>query len=405
MSRNGGQIPKRPNGRGFPRIKRSCGFVNGVWVGQINVVGGTLDPNLYRRLRDMVDDLYDRGDAETLIRIRDNGGKRGSGQGRHYEIREVYHRWKNNPKVQTIAGWRPLKELLPEWVEHAESKTSKPLRERTRKSYRNNITQLLKHAKAHGFSGDATNADLPAILLSYREHCKAHEYFMPFNQTKTMCLAYARTASTEKQDSELYRRVRRVGGLPTDRKRERRHLSVEQVDELMAKLPPREAKHVWNIVCLSSRHEEYANGQWSIEERQLLNGLTVRFALVDGTKTGYSKRPVPLLEKVEKVEYVDSTFRRHFRKAVGTAYVPRDLRSTGKAWRREAKVDEARSRQYFGWSMKSMNYRYDTSTFDDLLPHVEGDAKILSDYINRERAAAEGRRSRKQAPAIKHSEG
>lgn len=391
-------IPKRPNGRGFPRIKRSFGAVNGEFVGQINVSSGTNDPATYHRIHTMLDDLAERGDAETLVRIRNNG-RQGDAWGaqrvvgtRHYEVLEVLREWKGNRHVPTITGWRPLEQTMMEWLEkRARTASSVRLSPRTIASYENNKSQLLKHA-ARSTGPAPTNSDLPRLLASYRSWCIEREYWVPFNQTRTMCLSYARQMERDGRDSELYRAIRRVAGLTTTRKRERANLTVREVLEVMRKLPDREAQHVWNMCCLATRPDEYARNQWEI----VFHDDYGTYVQINGTKTAHAKRPVPLVNGVSKVRFVESTFRRRLREVVGDAYLPRDFRSTGKRWRKEAGISASRCQQYFGHSMSSMEHRYDT---DDLLKFVEADAKLMNDYLDKETAAVERRSATRRQTA------
>lgn len=371
-------VPKKPNGRGFPRVKRSCGMVAGEWVGQINVSSGTDNPKLFHQLHLMLDDLYQRGESGVLVRIRDSvkiakgGSTTGSGA-RHYEILEVYRNWKSNRDVPNIPGWLPLAQTMQEWLPNAETASSGRIAERTRRSYANNFRQLLKHAERMGISVP-TDAELPRILRSFRKWCNERQHFVPFNQAKTACQSYARQTQREGKGSDLYRSLHLVAGLSTKRKRDRRILTVREVRELQASLPEREAQHVWNMIVLSIRPDEYANGQWEIRQHEEYGS----YVQIHGTKTKSANRPVPLVEGVVKVQYADSTFRRALRKAVGDAVVPRDFRSTGKNWRKRADIDGARCKMYFAHSMGGLDDRYDT---EDLLPHVAADAKLLQDYI------------------------
>lgn len=372
-------MPKRPNGRGTPRIKRAFGVVNGEFVGTINVSSGTNDPTTYHRLHSMLDDLAERGDTDTLIRIRDNG-RHGAARkeglkkgGRHHEILEVLRSWRHDRPIETIPGWRPLEEIMPEWLAHAQTRASGPISDRTRKSYLNNVRQLLKFAALNN-DEPATDADLPRIVAEYRTWCIARKYWVPFNQVRTMCLSYARQTASSGVDSALYRQIRRSGGLTTKRKRERKILSVRQVRELMGKLPAREAQHIWNMCCLATRPDEYARDQWEVR----YNDDHGYYVQVDGTKTVNAVRVVPLVEGVKKIPFAESTFRRRLRSAVGNTYLPRDFRSTGKRWWKDAGIEASRSRQYFGHSMAALEHRYDT---DELLPHVGHDAELLNRFV------------------------
>jgi hypothetical protein len=373
-------MPKRPNGRGTPRIKRSFGEVNGAYVGTINVSSGTNDPTTYHRLHSMLDDLAERGDADTLIRIRDNGRRGGlwsSGLkkgGRHHEILQVLRSWRHDRPIETITGWRPLAETMLEWLAEAQTRSSGPLSERTRKSYLNNVRQMLKFAEL-GDCEPPSDADLPGLLAGYRAWCIERKYWVPFNQVRTMCLSYARQTAPGGVDSPLYRQVRRTAGLTTKRKRERKLLTVRQVRDVMDKLPKREAQHVWNMCCLATRPDEYARDQWKIRYDDEF-GFYVK---IDGTKTSNAERVVPLAEGVEKAVFAQSTFRRRLRDAVGDKYLPRDFRSTGKRWWKEAGIEASRCRQYFGHSMAALEHRYET---DELLPHVQADADLLNHFIS-----------------------
>jgi integrase len=372
-------IPKKPNGRGYPRIKRSFGVVRGVHVGRINVSAGTDDKKTYRRLHQMLDDLAERGESEVLIRIRDSvvrtGGSSTSPRpsNRHHEILEIYRSWKNNRHIANITGWRPLADSMSEWLDSARTVSSGPLSPRTRKSYRCNIAQLLKFADGKG-GYPPTDAQLPELLEEYREHCFERKHFVPFNQVKTMCCSYARETQPLRRDSDLYLAIRRVPGLSTTRKRQRKIMTVRKVREIMSRLPAREAQHLWNMCCLSIRPDEYARAQWEI----IRDPEYGDYVLIQGTKTDNAVRPVPLAVGVAKVRYAETTFRRRFREAVGSEFVPRDCRSTGKNWRTQAGIDETRCLQYFAHSTSHMKHRYDT---DELLPHVAADAARLNAYI------------------------
>jgi integrase len=276
-----------------------------------------------------------------------------------------------------ILGWRPLAEAMPEWLETAETVGSGPIAERTRKSYACNIRQLLKFADSKG--GNApTDAQLPELLEEFREYCIDREHWVPFNQVKTMCLSYARGTQSKRRDSDLYIALRRVAGLNTSkRKRERKSITVREVYEIMAKLPEREAQHLWNMCCLSIRPDEYARGQWEICRHDDYG----EYVLITGTKNDNAERPVPLVKGVKKVRFAESTFRRCFRNAVGDKYVPRDCRSTGKRWRKDAGVSATRNLQYFAHSTAAMEHRYDT---DELLPFVGPDAELINAFIEKQ---------------------
>ena len=372
------RMPKRPNGRGFPRIKRSFGTVGGIWVGQINVSSGTTDPDEYDRLVEMLERLAHWGQGALLVRIRDSARRDSLTRkpGRTYEIKEVYRDYLEHRRTPAIIGAKPLSESLPDWLKSPRRSNGKSLSERTIRSYTNNVRQFLKvapklHRALHG--SKPTDADIPAMLLAYRKQCIDSDYRVPFNQVKTMLLSYARETQAERQDSDLYRAIRRVPGLDTTRKRDRQVLLPWQVKALMAKLPEREAQHVWNMCCLAVRPDEYAAGCWRVVETP--SGSYVQ---VNGTKNGNARRKVPLSDGVKPVPYVDSTFRRHLRAAAGHELVPRDFRSTGRMWMKWAGIDPSRVRLYFGHSMGSIENRYETH---EVLLFLAGDTMKLNAYI------------------------
>ncbi len=376
------QLPKKPNGRGYPRIKRSYGIVGGVFVGQINVSSGTDNPKEYQNLVAMLDLLYERGEGAVLARIRDSvkRGNQNRPAGRHYEIQEVYRLLKAKKHIPNILGTKPLDTALSDWLKSAQKKTGIPLAERTIKSYSVNIKQLMDFNHGVVRLPAPTDADIPALLSKYREWCAdaKRQFRVPFNQVRTMLRSYARETQSEREDSDLYRAIRRIPSLSSKRKRDRKALEVWQVLEAMSKFPPREAQHLWNMCALSVRPDEYALGQWRIV-RDSPYGDYIEVA---GSKTENAARVVPLAKGVVKDFYVDSTFRRHFRKVFAHEYQPRDFRSTGRQWLKRAGIDPSRVRMYFGHSMNGMEHRYDTH---ELLPFLARDAQLLNQYIDANR--------------------
>lgn len=376
-------IPKRTaGGTGFPRIKRSFGTINGVQVGQMNISAGTDDPNLYGRLLTMLQDLADRGDYATLIKIRDSS-KRSVGApkmtGRTYPILEVFNRWKINRHVPSILGTENLWTALEAWRLEARSRTGRPLSARTKESYKANISQLANYNRDCLGLVRTTDTDIPKLLKGYRTYCAEKDYRMPLNQVRTMLSSYARETQTDGKNSELYRAVRRIEPLGSGRKRERVSLMPWELKALIAHLPEHRRQHAWNLACLALRPEEYTGGRWSIVEDE---DYGFSYVAIQGTKTENAKRLMPFIDGVKfegKCSY--HGFGRALAKAckrMGVDYVPRDLRSTGRLWLEEAGIPLARVRRYFGHSNKGLDDRYNGYRLKHFL---EADAKKINAFI------------------------
>jgi hypothetical protein len=212
-------------------------------------------------------------------------------------------------------------------------------------------------------------------LNRYRDWCAERQFWVPYNQVRTALRSYARETQRDRDESDLYRAIRRVPSLATERKRDRQALHPWQVLDLMKRLPEREAQHVWNLCATALRPDEYSGGMWTVAQDPQ-HGSFVR---VTGTKTDAAKRVMPLVEGVKAVRYVDSTFRRELRKAVGNALVPRDFRSTGRMWLQWAGIPDNRAKQYFGHSLRGIDDRYRTH---EVMSWLRKDAESLAQYIS-----------------------
>lgn len=355
-------MAKLVNGRGNLPIEKSFGWVDGVKVGLIRVSSGTKDQKVYARLLDMLGALRETGRAEVLLDIRDRRRK-------PLEVLRYYRRQKLSELPPIMATGATLRSALFAWVESATKKNGEPISTRTRRSYRNNFRQLLKYA-----SVETRVSELPTVLQSYREWCVAphRQYFVPFNQAKTACLAFARATEPERQFSALYQQIARIDSTTTKRKRDRCALRIYQVKTLMEMLPEPHRTHVWNFVITGMRFGEMSK-KWKLEFDRVV---------IPGTKTAAANRIVPRLDLMKQPQFVANTFRMKLREVTKGRVVPLDFRATYARLLEETGIPESRIDAYFGHSRtRTVKAGYRTHEVES---YLREDAERIKAFIEKD---------------------
>ena len=358
-------MPKLVNGRGNLPIEKSAGYVDGVKVGLIRVSSGTRDAKVYSRLLDMLAALKEIGRADLLIDIKER-------RRRPLEVLKLY-RQQRLADLPDVASAALLETALFDWLSVAVKKSGERLSDRTKRSYRNNFRQLLRVTSVVGRTSASSKPpsirDLPVLLARYRDKCVQLEHYMPFNQTKCACLAFARGTESERQYSHLYRSIAKIDGLSTKRKKQRNALRIFQVRALMEILPEPHRSHVWNFVVTGMRLGEMSS-KWSIEYDRIV---------IPGTKTAAAVRIVPRTGLPVRFPFAKSTFLQKLRKASEGRVSPLDLRATYARLLEEAKIPESRIDAYFGHSRtRTVKAGYRTQ---DVASYLVEDAKLLARQI------------------------
>lgn len=346
---------------GSLHIYKTMGTVAGHDIGVIKGRCGTKDEKAKEAFLIMLDEFKKQGRAAESMYLKENPTQ-------FPFVYRLYTTQKLHLLPTSLVAKDDLETVLLDWVDEGRKKNGEKLGERTKRNYRNSFVQMLKLAPKN-----STLQNLPDVVKTYRDHCVKNEYWSPFNNLLTAVKSFIQDTQPDKEDSELYKKVKKNRGVSTKRKREANGQQVWEVRALMAKLVPREAQHVWNMFCTGMRHGEYAEEfgcSWSIEADRIV---------INGRKNDGALRYVPKIDGVVKVPYVKTTMIRHLREASEDTVVPGDFRASYQQLIDEVIGNNHRINFYEGHpTSDTVKKRYRTH---DVSKHLKNDTKALNEFI------------------------
>jgi integrase len=336
-------------------------------VGRIRARVRGVDASGIQRIRTALDEFFAANNLTALRAVK-------SGVLSPNQALELFRTSGANATVR--AGmFEPLRQSLFDWLETHDVAPA------TRKSYRDHLIQLQKEInQAHSV------ADLPAVLRAFRVRYLKRGSFRVFNVTRSICCAFA--DSKFGSHSPFYIEVFAVKPIARPKARpKRKTVGVEVADIVLitSLMETHHAEHVWSMCLTGMRKKEFfATGKQAWQWADNIRAISI-----EGTKTVNAKRICFRMDEVKKPTRGPLAIERAIRKActnpLAAGLPPIHLhafRYTCKHWCEQAGIIPSHIENYLGWSEKSMMSRYGKI---DVIPYLEEDRRLLTDYIEREK--------------------
>lgn len=352
-------VPQLINGRGTIPIDRSFKP-----VGRIRTVSGTTDEDVYRRMMDTLDDIYDAGNLATLEALRDGS----------VTMMEVYSNAINKgvTNQMTVNLDRPLMETINDWLPTHDIKAS------TRKSYGNHLALLYKFCSAND-----TVRDLPKRLDIYRKSASKRGTGTTFNRVRAVVMAFAR--AVYRNSSSLYLSIKQVPALPnSQRGKSTIHaLAVADIVAFTEGMYEKAATMVWAI-CLSGFRLgellEENDTTWETKQDHL---MVYKHNPGHGNK-GYT-RMVMLPFPLEKPSLGERQFRRYLdtaRQATGLKATSHTFRKCFTHWMELSGIPRTRRKAYLGHGNTDITDIYERHEVER---YLRDDATAFRDFVEKHR--------------------
>jgi integrase len=362
-----------------------------VGVGRIAVYSGTTHAGTFKRINAMLSALHSLGDLDTLRAIKDGT----------FAPLVVLHAYERGQLAKlSRAASAPLIPALLKFHETHEAGVS----------YRSDLRTSIRHVEKEKGSGTATVASLPTILRGMKDAFR--ERPVAFNRLRAHLLAFASEHAGHL--SPLWTEIHRVqrfkkaeGTRP--RKLKRRPLTVAELDAVCksfadhvvhggrkgagnkGRLTVKRTIQASDLACMAHtlamtgmRPQEYwqrAGASW--EPR-------VGHLWIKGTKTSAATRPTFMIGFGIRPACGEQFFRRAFatatEKALREGLDVYSLRRTFAALCESARIEPSRARAYLGHGPKTVTDLYLRT---NVLPFVEQDAALVSEWIEAERKRAQ----------------
>lgn len=238
-------------------------------LGRVRRATGVHNAAMVRKLRTMMDNLYETGRIDVLRNIK-NGV---------VTPLEVYEHWRTQTlrKVPSVATLKPISDIRS-WIDTHEAT------DKTKQDYRNFVKRLTDVV-----GEDTVIASLPEALGKYREHCRGKNINRAFNLTRSVVQAYLN--HNFGRHSEIWREASNVKPLPVSAKRDKRVLTVSEVASFYMCLKmmekPDHANMFQTMVMLGTNWKEYT-GEWRVLEDRIE---------IEGTKRACRVRVIPRFTK------------------------------------------------------------------------------------------------------------
>lgn len=315
--------------RGVPLIRRAV---------------GTNDPVTVRKIATMYDALYAQGRLDVLTAI----------ARRRLHPLAVFSQWQLGREVQLPAAdvFPPLGGTWDRWADTL-------LNDAHRRAARGTRRHL-------DIRGDATVAELPAILASYRLRCA--DKHRTFNLARAHSQAFIR--DTLGRSHVLWGAVRDV--LPfrqsSARARKGRPYTVGEVRNACKVMGPKTGAMAWTLAATGMGNKEY----WH-------DGFTIEFdcVAIHGKKRYGRERVVPRWTLVVGPLVSEKTFRKALAAATSGKIKPYDLRRCFARWCEEAGVTRTNIAAYLGHTARTMSDLYRVG---ELAGQLAEDGERLKQY-------------------------
>jgi integrase len=361
-----------------------------VGVGRIAVYSGTTNRGTFKRINAMLSALHQLGDLDTLRAIKDGT----------FAPLVVLHAYERGQLAKlSRAASAPLIPALLKFHETHEAGVS----------YRSDLRTSIRHVEKVKGAQSATVASLPTILRGMKDDFR--ERPVAFNRLRAHLLAFASEHAGHL--SPLWTEIHRVqrfkkaeGTRP--RKLKRRPLTVAELDLVCAAFTDhvvyggrkgaanagrKTVKRTIRAGALAvmtrflattgMRPSEY----WQRGGAKWTPSLDVTW--VHGTKTAAANRTTFLIETPIPPMCGEQFFRRAFaaatEKAIRVGLDVYSLRRTFAALCESARIEPSRARAYLGHGPKTVTDLYLRT---NVLPFVEQDAALVSQWIEAERSRA-----------------
>lgn len=307
--RRGSAIIKKKY-RGVPLIRRAT---------------GTSDPATVRRIAVMYDALYAQGRLDILTAI---------ARGRLHPL-AVLSEWQLGRDVHLPPAdvFPPLGQSWDAWARGLANDSHRRAAEGTR-----------RHMEIRT---DATVAELPALLRSYRVRCA--EKHRTFNLARAHAQAFIR--DTLGRSHALWGQVRDV--LPYRQSsaalRRGKPWLVEEIRAACEKMGPVNGATAWTLAATGMGPKEYWQDGFTVEPDRIA---------IHGKKRYGRERVVPRWTLVTGPGSSEKTFRKALARATGGRVKPYDLRRCFARWCEEAGITRTNIAAYLGHTARTMSDLY-----------------------------------------------
>ena len=260
-----------------------------------------------------------------------------------------------------------LSTALHDWLEHAD------LARTTYVGYKNCIIQLLRQGDA---GQNYTVGNLTRLLSDYRYSCAQLETHRSFDQTRAVCLSFARDKAQKKKGSELYSDIRSIpifGKKAGPKEAKNKPFTPQELDKLLFtadEYVKRYQAWIWFLCLTGMGPKEFVDDGFISGEN---------YIEIFGRKRQSRHRRVPKIYEVpdgKKPSYM--TLRRVMKKLGNRT--PYDCRRTAIVWWDRAGIDRDHGTFYAGWEMTTtLRGRYKQ---EDVNRWLTEDAGKLRDWVS-----------------------
>jgi len=317
-------------------------------VGRIKRTSGTTDLAMFRKLNDMLTDLYMEGRLDVLEAIKT----------RRLAPLVIYDKRRRGQDLPDVASMVTLRDTVDLWAEAYTA--TYPDRAKHGANLKSGLNRVLTAAPQA-----ATVHDLPAILFAYRDTCR--QKHSTFNHAKAYVQSFL--ADVVGVNHATYRDVQAIRSYPKSRRRHPVHLTPAEARAVVDQMPRYQAE-VWALLITGMNPKEYW-GRWDIKADHLA---------VYGTKREGRYRQVPLVEPIIRPSVKEWRLP-EVREALHTVRPDmqlKDCRNICARWMAKAGIIPANIDAYMGWATKTMQGTYQ---WDELFRDVSEDGLKLRAYL------------------------
>lgn len=333
----------RSNQRGTLKFDRRFGP-----LGRLNIASGTNDRDQFRRMNDMLTELYETGRWDFLRALRDH----------QLASRELWNAYRTGRlhEIPTTEELVPLREAVDRWFRGFDASA------KHRDRYEGIFDQVIEPK--------TTVAQLSKLLRAFREKCHDDGRHRTFNLARAAAQAFLRDTFGKRH--RLWEAVSTVPTLKVS-SRKGRKLTVQEAADVAQRVGLWGAE--WWALCLTGMRRGEYWGDWTLAKDRIV---------VHGTKRRASDRFVPKLFEIVRPRLTHWGFGQALRRATDGAIRPHDARHTFMHWMELARIPRIRRKLYLGHSTS-----HDVSELyeeHDVAGFLVEDANRLHGFIGEEPA-------------------